>query len=72
MQVQIHRLTLVRNSKLEGAQRLHMSAKYSPQILVHILPARLQVHILHVAAAAMVQRNGHFACYTCYIFVHFS
>ena len=45
---------------------------YGPQIMVYVLPARLQVRILHVAAAATVQWNGHFACYTCYIFVHFS
>ena len=33
---------------------------YSPQILVRVLPARPQVRILYVAAAATVQRNGHF------------
>jgi len=45
---------------------------YGPQILVRVLPARPQVRTFHVVAAAMVQQNGHFACCTCYIFVHFS
>jgi len=45
---------------------------YSPQILVRVLPARSQVRTLHVAATTTVQQNGHFACYACCIFVHFS
>jgi len=70
-ETKIHTETRMRSESAYIRQVNFFYNYYGLQILVCILPARLQVRILHVAATAMAQQNGHFACYTCYIFLHF-